>query len=159
MKAILQTRYGSPDDLVCREIEDPVAQDDEVVVRVRAAGVHPDVWHVVTGRPYVLRVMGGGLRRPRCPVPGIDMAGVVEAKGRNVTQLGIGDEVFGDLAGGFQWQNGGGYAERVAVRATALERKPPPTSASRRQGPSRRPASSLSSRSGAAGGSRPARTC
>src|SRR3989454_10131819 len=81
MKAIVQERYGSPDGLELRDVEKPVVGDDDVLVRVRAASVHPDVWHVVTGRPYVLRLMGAGLSRPRNPIPGTDMAGIVGAGG------------------------------------------------------------------------------
>src|ERR671910_2546803 len=78
MKAIVQERYGSPDVLELREIDRPNVEDDEVLVRVRAASVHADVWHVMRGRPYVLRVMGAGIRRPRNRVPGTDMAGRVD---------------------------------------------------------------------------------
>ena len=64
MKAIVQDKYGSPDVLELREIDKPVVKDDEVLVRVHAASVHPDVWHVVRGRPYALRLMGAGLLKP-----------------------------------------------------------------------------------------------
>jgi NADPH:quinone reductase-like Zn-dependent oxidoreductase len=77
MKAVVQERYGSPDALEVREIDPPPVGDDDVLVRVHAASVHPDVWHVVRGLPYVLRIMGGGLRRPKNPVPGTDLAGRV----------------------------------------------------------------------------------
>ncbi len=97
MKAIVQEKYGSPDDVLqLREIDKPVIGDDEVLVRVRAASVHPDVWHVVTGRPYVLRLMGAGVLRPKNPVPGTDMAGLVESIGKNVTRFAPGDRVFGE---------------------------------------------------------------
>lgn len=111
MKAIVQDRYGSPDVLELREIDDPVAKDDEVLVRVHAASVHPDVWHVVRGVPYVLRIMGAGLRRPKNRVPGIDMAGRVESVGVKVTRFRPGDEVFGETVRGIQWHNGGAFAE------------------------------------------------
>ena len=92
MKAIVQDRYGSPDDVLkLKDIDKPVVKDNEVLVRVHAASVHPDVWHAVTGRPYVLRLMGAGLRRPKNTVPGIDAAGRVEAVGANVTQFHPGD--------------------------------------------------------------------
>ena len=75
MKAIVQDKYGPPDDVLqLREIDKPVVADDEVLVRVRASSVHPDVWHVVTGRPYVLRLMGAGVLKPKNPVPGTDVA-------------------------------------------------------------------------------------
>src|SRR5262245_65764900 len=82
MKAIVQRKYGSPEDLALQEVDRPAVGDDEVLVRVRAASLHPDVWHVVCGRPYVLRVMGAGLLRPKNPIPGTDMAGVVESVGK-----------------------------------------------------------------------------
>ncbi|MGI5268047.1 NAD(P)-dependent alcohol dehydrogenase [Nonomuraea sp. CA-218870] len=102
----------------------PTPRDDEVLVRVRAASVHPDVWHVVTGRPYVLRIMGSGLRRPKNLVPGTDMAGVVESAGAAVTRFRPGDEVFGETLRGMQWKNGGAYAEYVAVPEDHLAPKP-----------------------------------
>jgi NADPH:quinone reductase-like Zn-dependent oxidoreductase len=70
MRAVAQERYGSPDALRVRDVPRPKAGEGEVLVAVHAASVHPDVWHVLRGRPYVLRVMGAGLRRPRNLVPG-----------------------------------------------------------------------------------------
>ncbi|MBW1896654.1 MAG: NAD(P)-dependent alcohol dehydrogenase, partial [Deltaproteobacteria bacterium] len=85
MKAVVQDKYGSPDDVLqLREINQLVVGDGEVLVRVRAASVHPDVWHVVTGRPYVLRLMGAGVLKPKNPVPGTDVAGLVESVGKDV---------------------------------------------------------------------------
>jgi len=124
MKAIVQDRYGSPDVLKLREIDRPAVGDYEVLVRVHAASVHPDVWHVIRGMPYLLRIMGAGLLKPRNPVPGTDMAGHVEAVGRNVTQFQPGDEVFGETIHGHQWKNGGAYAEYVSVPQDALAVKP-----------------------------------
>ena len=95
-----------------------------MLVRVRAASVHPDVWHVVCGRPYVLRLMGAGFFKPKNPIPGTDMAGVVEAVGKNVTQFQPGDEVFGETIGAMQWINGGAFAEYVAVAEECLALKP-----------------------------------
>jgi NADPH:quinone reductase-like Zn-dependent oxidoreductase len=95
-----------------------------VLVRVRAASVHADVWHVVTGWPYVLRLMGAGLRRPKNQVPGTDVAGVVEAVGASVTRFSPGDEVFGETMLGMQWRNGGAFAEYVAAPEDALALKP-----------------------------------
>lgn len=106
------------------ELDVPSVGDDEVLVRVRAASVHPDVWHVVTGLPRVLRVMGSGVRRPTDVVPGTDMAGQVEAVGAGVTRFQPGDEVFGETIRGMQWRNGGAYAEYVAVAEDALAAKP-----------------------------------
>lgn len=124
MKAIVQGRYGSPRDLELREVDKPVIGEEEVLVRVRAASLHPDVWHVVTGRPYVLRLMGGGFRRPKHPIPGTDMAGVVESVGKNASRFRPGDEVFGETIRGHQWANGGAFAEYVSVREEWLAPKP-----------------------------------
>jgi NADPH:quinone reductase-like Zn-dependent oxidoreductase len=124
MRAIVQLQYGSPDVLQLREIDQPRIEDDEVLVRVRAASVHPDVWHVVTGRPYVLRLMGAGLFKPKNPVPGTDVAGLVERVGKDVTLLRPGDEVFGETITGHQWTNGGAFAEYVAVKHDSLALKP-----------------------------------
>ncbi len=124
MKAVVQEKYGSPDDLELREVDKPAVGDDEVLVRVRAASVHPDVWHVVSGRPYVLRLMGAGLFKPKNPIPGTDMAGIVESVGKGVTRFHQGDEVFGETIHVLQWTNGGAFAEYVAVRRDLLALKP-----------------------------------
>jgi NADPH:quinone reductase-like Zn-dependent oxidoreductase len=86
VKAIVQDRYGPPDLLELRQIDEPAVNDDEVLVRVRAASVHPDVWHMVCGVPYVLRLMGAGVRRPKIRIPGTDVAGHVAAVGTKVTR-------------------------------------------------------------------------
>jgi NADPH:quinone reductase-like Zn-dependent oxidoreductase len=124
MKAVVQEGYGSLDALQVQEVEKPAPGDDEVLVRVRAASVHPDVWHVVSGRPYVLRLMGAGFFKPKNPTPGTDMAGVVEAVGKNVTRFQLGDEVFGETIGSMQWINGGAYAEYVTAAEECLALKP-----------------------------------
>jgi NADPH:quinone reductase-like Zn-dependent oxidoreductase len=124
MKAIVQERYGSPDDLELREVDKPVVGDDEVLVRVRAASIHPDVWHVVSGRPYVLRLLGAGRSRPKNPIPGTDMAGIVESVGKSVTRFRPGDPVFGETIVKHQWHHGGAFAEYVSVRQDLLARKP-----------------------------------
>lgn len=124
MQAIVQDRYGPPDGLRLAEVDRPVASDDEVLVRVRAASVHPDVWHVVNGRPAVLRLMGSGLRRPKCRIPGTDLSGVVAAVGTNVTRFRPGDEVFGESLRGYTWRNGGTFAEYAAVPEDGLALKP-----------------------------------
>ena len=79
MKAIVQNGYGSADVLELREIDTPAPKDDQVLVRVHATSLHPDVWHAMRGVPYVLRIMGSRLRTPKNPVPGTDLAGVVES--------------------------------------------------------------------------------
>ena len=124
MKAIVQDKYGSTDVLELRDIDKPTVEDDEVLIRVHAASVHPDVWHVVRGLPYVLRIMGGGLLKPRNSVPGTDVAGHVESVGKNVTRLQPGDVVFGESLSGHQWHNGGAFAEYVSVPQEALAPKP-----------------------------------
>lgn len=124
MKAIVQHRYGSPDVLELREVDRPVPGEGEVLVRVRAASVHPDVWHVITGVPYVLRIMGSGLRRPRNPIPGTDLAGQVESVGAHVRRFRPGDEVYGENVSGIQWKNGGTYAEFVAASEDRIALKP-----------------------------------
>src|SRR6266542_386070 len=124
MKAIVQERYGSPEDLEFREVEKPVAGDDDVLVRVRAASVHPDVWHVVTGRPYLLRLMGAGVSRPKNPIPGTDMAGSAESVGKGVSRFRPGDPVFGETIAKQQWIDGGALAEYVSVPQDLLALKP-----------------------------------
>ena len=100
MKAIVQDRYGSADVLEFRDIEEPVVGEDVVLVRVLAAGCGPDVWHVMTGMPYMARPVLG-LRRPKLAVRGWDLAGTVEAVGANVTGFDVGDEVMGTANGTF----------------------------------------------------------
>ena len=124
MKAIVQDRYGSADVLELRDIDRPLAAVDEALVRVRAASVHADVWHAMKGVPYVLRVMGSGLRAPKHRVPGTDLAGVVQSVGANVTRFRPGDEVFGQSLLANLWRNGGALAEYATVPEGGLERKP-----------------------------------
>jgi NADPH:quinone reductase-like Zn-dependent oxidoreductase len=124
MKAIVQERYGSPDDLELRVVDKPVAGDDEVLVRVQSASLHPDVWHVVCGQPYVLRLMGGGFSKPKNPIPGTDMAGIVESVGKGVRQFRPGDSVFGETIVKHQWIHGGAFAEYVCAHQDLLALKP-----------------------------------
>jgi NADPH:quinone reductase-like Zn-dependent oxidoreductase len=125
VKAVVQSGYGHVDDVLrVEEIDEPRAGERLVLVGVRAASMHPDVWHAVTGRPYVLRVMGSGLRRPTERVPGTDVAGVVDAVGPGVTRFRPGDEVYGEVVAGNQWRNGGAFAERVAVPEQRLAPMP-----------------------------------
>src|SRR5829696_6832686 len=95
MKAIVRDEYGSPDVLELRDIDRLEIGDEGVLVRVHAAGVDRGVWHVMAGLPYPLRLAGYGLRAPKNPVIGSDVAGVVEALGKDVTRFQPGDEVFG----------------------------------------------------------------
>jgi NADPH:quinone reductase-like Zn-dependent oxidoreductase len=125
MKAVVQDRYGAPEEVLqVREVEKPAVGDNHVRVRVRAASVHPDVWHVVTGRPHALRLMGAGLRGPKIGIPGTDLAGEVESVGRNVTRFRVGDEVFGESLTGHQWMHGASFAEYASVAQDALAHKP-----------------------------------
>lgn len=125
MKAIVQSRYGSPDSVLSlQDIPKPSPGPGEVLVRVRAASVHADVWHVVTGLPYALRLMGSGLRRPKQAVPGTDIAGIVEAAGAGASRFRAGDEVFGETIAGMQWVNGGAFAEYVCVPEGSVVQKP-----------------------------------
>ena len=104
MKAIVYHNYGSPDVLRCEDIAKPTPGDDEVLIKVRAASVNPLDWRLMRGRPYIVRILFGrtfGLRKPKITRPGVDVAGQVEAVGRNVTQFKPGDEVFGACRGAF----------------------------------------------------------
>jgi NADPH:quinone reductase-like Zn-dependent oxidoreductase len=116
MKAIVQDKYGSADVLELRDVEKPQHADDELLIRVHAAGVDPSVWHLMTGRPYLIRVMGYGLRKPKIRIRGTDVAGTVEAAGKNVTQLKEGDQVYGTCDGSF--------AEYACARAERIAPKP-----------------------------------
>jgi NADPH:quinone reductase-like Zn-dependent oxidoreductase len=116
MKAIVQDGYGSADVLQLREIEKPVLPDDRVLVRVRAASVNALDWHSVHGGRLV-RAVGLLMRQPAFPIRGVDVAGQVEAVGRNVTRLRPGDEVFGIGRGSF--------AEYTTAREDRLVLKPP----------------------------------
>src|SRR5262245_9794797 len=107
MKAIVQSRYGAIDGLELRDLPIPALAPGDVRVRALASSVHPDVWHMITGQPLVLRLMGGGVLRPKVPVPGTEVAGVVEGVGAGVTRFGPGDEVFGETTRGYTWMNGG----------------------------------------------------
>jgi NADPH:quinone reductase-like Zn-dependent oxidoreductase len=101
MRAVVQDEYGSTDVLRLSEIGRPEIGDDDVLVRVHAAGLHIGDWHLMTGRPYLMRVMGFGFRAPKARVRGMDVAGTVAAVGRNVTRLRAGDAVFGICDGAF----------------------------------------------------------
>ena len=115
MKAAVYTRYGPPDVVQITDVEKPVPADNEVLIRVLAASVNPLDWHYMRGTPYLLRIMAG-LRKPRYTRLGVDVAGQVEAVGRNVTQFKPGDEVFGMCKGAF--------AEYACTSESALVLKP-----------------------------------
>ncbi len=115
MKAIVQDRYGSPGVLELRDVEEPIAGDGEVLVRVLAASAFIGDWHIVTGLPYAIRPVYG-LRAPKLGVRGQDFAGRVESIGANVTQARAGDEVFGTCEGSF--------AEKARARSDKIAPKP-----------------------------------
>jgi NADPH:quinone reductase-like Zn-dependent oxidoreductase len=124
LKAVVQHRYGRAQEVLSlREVEKPVPRDNEVLVRVRASALHPDVWHAVAGSPLIFRLMGAGMRRPKQSIPGMDVAGSVESVGRNVTRFKPGDEVFG-VTLFMRLGNGGAFAEFAAVREDLLANKP-----------------------------------
>ena len=116
MRAIVQQRYGSSETLRLGAAVRPSVAADEVLIEVHAAGVDRGVWHLMTGMPYLVRLMGYGLRRPAQPVPGADVAGRVVAIGQDVERFKVGDEVFGIASGSF--------AEFAAAKEHKLARKP-----------------------------------
>lgn len=116
MKAIVQDVYGSADVLELRDIAKPGPGNGQVLIRVRAAGVDQGVWHLMTGLPYLVRLFGYGLKNPKIPVRGREVAGVVEAVGPGATRFAVGDEVFGTCDGSF--------AEYVCAKEDKLARKP-----------------------------------
>ena len=116
MRALVYCDYGTPDVLTIAQVEKPVPQETQVLVRVRAASVNPLDWHMIRGTPYVMR-MDSGLRKPAVTRTGVDFAGVVEAVGRQVSRFKVGDEVFGGRTGAL--------AEYVVVSADrAIVHKP-----------------------------------
>ena len=115
MKAAVYSQYGPPDVLQIKDVEKPVPGDDEVLIKVRAASINPLDWHFMRGEPYLVRI-AGGLRRPKDPRLGVDVAGQVEEVGRNVTQFKPGDEVFGSCRGAL--------AEYAVTSESALVLKP-----------------------------------
>ncbi|WP_371494168.1 NAD(P)-dependent alcohol dehydrogenase [Kitasatospora sp. NBC_00374] len=101
MKAIVHDTYGPPSVLRLDEVERPTAGRGEVLVRILAAGLDQGVWHLTAGMPYLVRALGFGLRRPKVRIRGLDLAGRVEAVGRDVTRFRVGDEVYGTCDGSF----------------------------------------------------------
>ncbi len=116
MQAIVRTKYGSPDALQLKEVEKPVPKDNQVLVKVYATSVNPLDWHLLRGRPLLVRFMGFGILKPKHRILGADIAGKVEAVGRNVIQFRVDDEVFGSAMGGF--------AEYACFPESALVQKP-----------------------------------
>jgi NADPH:quinone reductase-like Zn-dependent oxidoreductase len=116
MRAVVQARYGSAESLNIGFLDRPEIAPDEVLIEVVAAGVDRGVWHLVTGRPYLVRLAGYGVTKPKNPVPGLDVAGRVVAVGDEVTRFAVGDDVFGIARGA--------YAEYAAAKETKLAHKP-----------------------------------
>ncbi len=120
MRAIVQTEYGSTDVLSLKEVDKPIVLDNGVLLRVHAASVNAGDWHLMRGTPFPIRLMFGGLLKPKIKILGFDVAGQIEAIGKDVTQFKPGDEVFGDLSEcGF-----GAFAEYVCATESALVLKP-----------------------------------
>ncbi|MGB5894499.1 MAG: NAD(P)-dependent alcohol dehydrogenase [Ignavibacteriaceae bacterium] len=120
MKAIVYHKYGSPDVLHLEEVEKPTPRDNEVLIKVHAASVNYSDWAFVRGKPFLVRLIGSGLLKPKNTILGKDIAGRVEAIGRNIKQFQPGDEIYGDLSEcGF-----GAFAEFVSVPENALALKP-----------------------------------
>jgi len=120
MKAIVYTKYGSPDVLQLKDVEQPTPKDDEVLIKIRAASVNAYDWHFLTADIFLIRFMGGGLLKPKDTRLGADMAGRIEAVGRDVKQFKPGDEVFGMVQGSF--------AEYTCAPESSLALKPINTS-------------------------------
>ncbi len=116
MRAVVQHAYGSAEILHTEAIARPQAGAGEVVVRVHAAGVDRGVWHLMTGLPYIVRLAGYGITKPKQPVPGLDVSGRVVAVGDGVTRFEVGDEVFGIASGA--------YAEFAVAEERKLSHKP-----------------------------------
>jgi NADPH:quinone reductase-like Zn-dependent oxidoreductase len=120
MKAIVCERYGPPDVLQFKEVAKPVPRENEVLVKIQAAAVNAYDWHLVTADIFLVRLMGGGLRKPKHAIPGADIAGRVEAVGSGASQFKPGDEVFGDLSA----CGDGGFAEYACAPENLLAPKP-----------------------------------
>ena len=121
MKAVVYTKYGSPDILKLKDVEKQAPKDDEVLIKVHAASINSWDWDMLTGRPFEYRLLSGILKPKRTKILGCNIAGRVEAVGRNIKQFQPGDDVFGGLCEG-SW---GGFAEYVCARENELTLKPP----------------------------------
>jgi NADPH:quinone reductase-like Zn-dependent oxidoreductase len=119
MKAMVYNNYGSPSQLEYREIEQPAPKDDEILVQVRATSLNAADWHLLRGNPFLVRLMYG-LFKPNNPVLGSDVAGIVQAVGKDVQQFRVGDAVFADLSSSTR----GGFAEFVSAKASWFVHKP-----------------------------------
>jgi NADPH:quinone reductase-like Zn-dependent oxidoreductase len=120
MKAIVYTKYGPPDVLHLEEVKKPAINEDQMLVKVHAASINTSDWHLMKADPFPMRLIGNGFFKPKNTILGVDVAGCVEAIGRNVTQFKPGDAVFGDIFG----FGSGSFAEYVSVPESALAKKP-----------------------------------
>ena len=120
MKAIVGAKYGPPDLLRFEDLDKPVPKDDEVLIEVRAASINKADYILIRGKPFIVRLFGGGLLRPKDRIPGADVSGRIEALGKSVTRFKTGDEVFGNLSKSGR----GAYGEYVCAREIDLVLKP-----------------------------------
>ena len=119
MQAIVYTEYGPPEVLKLKQVEIPSFKEDEILVKVRAVSLNAYDWHLLRADPFLVRLMGGGLLKPKPTIPGADIAGVIEAVGGQVRQFQPGDAVFGEVASG-----SGGFAEYALSHERSLVLKP-----------------------------------
>jgi len=124
MKAIVYYEYGSPDVLRLEDVEKPVPGANEILVEIRAASINSYDWDLLRGVPFLTRVIGAGLRKPRNTILGTDIAGRVEAVGNDVSRFKTGDEVFGELSQRYISIGWGGFAEYVCARESSMLLKP-----------------------------------
>ena len=120
MKSIVYEKYGQPDVLQLKEVAKPSPKDDEVLIEIHAASVNAADWHLLTADIFLVRLMSGGLLKPKNTILGGDIAGRIQAVGKNVTQFQPGDEVFGDILG----SGGGGFAEYACASENLIAPKP-----------------------------------
>ena len=120
MKAIVCTKYGPPDVLELKEVAKPTPKPDQVLIKIYAASVNAYDWHLLTADIFLVRLMGGGLLKPKNSIPGVDIAGQIESVGSNVKQFQPGDQVFGDISA----CDNGGFAEYASVPESVLAHKP-----------------------------------
>ncbi|MEQ9303322.1 MAG: alcohol dehydrogenase catalytic domain-containing protein, partial [Marinoscillum sp.] len=122
MKAIIYERYGSPEVLQYVDQEKPTPKPNEILVKIKAASLNAADWHIMRGKPYFMRLMFG-LTKPKINRLGCDLAGVVEAVGKEVTDFRAGDEVYGDVAGS-DFDGFGAFREYHCVKPESITTKP-----------------------------------
>ncbi len=124
MEAIVYYEYGSPDVLRLEDVEKPIPGSDEILVEIKAASINSYDWDLLRGNPFLTRLIGAGLRKPRNKILGTDIAGRVEAVGDEVTRFQPGDEVLGELSQRYISPGWGGFAEYVCARESSMLPKP-----------------------------------